>query len=343
MKALSKTQAAKGLELIDAPVPEPAAGEVRIRIDQTAICGTDVHIWDWNQWAQDNIPYPIITGHEYVGHVDKVGDAVKHIKVGDRVSGEGHVTCGICRNCRNGHGENCIDYKGVGVTRSGAFAEYLVIPERNVWKLDDAISDDVASVLDPLGNATMIATRYDVRGEDVLVTGAGPIGIMVGAIVKFCGARSVVITDVNDFRLGQAEKMGLTTLNPTKGSLADVRKKLHIDEGFTVGYEISGAPSALHDIIKNMINGGKIALLGLYGRETVDLPLNMIIDHGLLIQGIWGRKQFETWYKMSGMLQGGLDITPIITDHFSYKEYREGFEKILAGKTGKVILDWKNI
>ena len=343
MWALVKEKAEEGLWMKRVPIPEVGPNEVKIKIKKTAICGTDVHIWQWNDWAQHTIPVGLTAGHEYVGEVVEVGSAVESFKPGDRVSGEGHITCGKCRNCLEGHKENCKDAKGVGVNRNGAFAEYLVIPSANVWPCKPEISDDLYAIFDPFGNATHTALSYDVLGEDVLIAGAGPIGIMAAAIVRFAGARHVVVTDFNDYRLDLAKKLGATRpVNLGREKLEDVMKEIGMTEGFDVGLEMSGAPSALHSMIHAMKHGGKIALLGLQGTST-PVDLETVIFNGLSMKGIYGRKVWDTWYSMTTMIQAGLDITPIITHHFDIRDFEQGFAAMISGNSGKVILDWTSL
>ncbi|MBQ6075400.1 MAG: L-threonine 3-dehydrogenase [Lachnospiraceae bacterium] len=343
MWALVKDKPEEGLWMKRVPIPPVGPNDVKIRIKKTAICGTDVHIWQWNDWAQHTIPIGLTAGHEYVGEVVEVGAGVEGFHPGDRVSGEGHITCGKCRNCLEGHKENCKDAKGVGVNRNGAFAEYLVIPSSNVWPCKPAISDDMYAIFDPFGNATHTALTYDVLGEDVLIAGAGPIGIMAAAIVRFAGARHVVVTDFNDYRLDLAKKLGATRpVNLGCERLQDVMKEIGMTEGFDVGLEMSGAPSALHSMIHSMKHGGKIALLGLQGTST-PVDLETVIFNGLSLKGIYGRKVWDTWYSMTTMLQAGLDISGIITHHFDVKDFEKGFAAMISGNSGKVILDWQNI
>ncbi len=343
MWALVKDKPEEGLWMKRVPIPPVGPNDVKIRIKKTAICGTDVHIWQWNDWAQHTIPIGLTAGHEYVGEVVEVGAGVEGFHPGDRVSGEGHITCGKCRNCLEGHKENCKDAKGVGVNRNGAFAEYLVIPSSNVWPCKPAISDDMYAIFDPFGNATHTALTYDVLGEDVLIAGAGPIGIMAAAIVRFAGARHVVITDFNDYRLDLAKKLGATRpVNLGRERLQDVMKEIGMTEGFDVGLEMSGAPSALHSMIHSMKHGGKIALLGLQSTST-PVDLETVIFNGLSLKGIYGRKVWDTWYSMTTMLQAGLDISGIITHHFDVKDFEKGFAAMISGNSGKVILDWQNI
>ncbi len=343
MKALAKLERAEGLKLTDVKNPEVGHNDVLIKIKKTAICGTDIHIWKWDDWAQKTIPVPMHVGHEYVGEIVEIGQEVKGFKIGDRVSGEGHITCGFCRNCRAGRRHLCRNTIGVGVNREGAFAEYLVIPAFNAFKIPDDISDELASIFDPFGNATHTALSFNLVGEDVLITGAGPIGIMAVGIAKHVGARNVVITDINEYRLDLAHKMGATrAVNAQKENLTDVMEKLNMTEGFDVGLEMSGAPIAFTNMLSHMNHGGKIALLGIPPANTA-IDWNQVIFKGLEIKGIYGREMFETWYKMVAMLQSGLDISPIITHRFSVKEYQEGFKTMLSGNSGKVILDWTDL
>ena len=340
MKALVKARAEKGIWLQD--VAEPAVGhnDVLIKIHRTAICGTDMHIYNWDAWAQKTIPVPMAVGHEYSGEIVEIGSEVKGIELGDRVSGEGHITCGHCRNCRAGRRHLCRNTQGVGVNRPGAFAEYLTIPASNVFKLPAAINDETASILDPLGNATHTALAFNVVGEDVLIAGAGPIGIMAVAIARHCGARHIVVTDVNDYRLELAGRMGASkTINVGRESLDDAMKSLGMEEGFDVGFEMSGSPAALCDMLRTMNHGGSISMLGIPPGETA-IDWNQVIFKGLTIKGIYGREMFETWYKMASMLQSGLDVQPIITHRLGICDYRDGFEIMNSGKSGKVILDW---
>lgn len=340
MKALVKKEAKEGLWLDEVPVPKIGIDDVLIKIKKTAICGTDVHIYNWDEWAKKTIPVPMVVGHEYVGKVVEVGSNVKDVQIGELVSGEGHLTCGHCRNCRAGRKHLCPNTKGVGVNRSGCFAEYLSIPVSNVWHCDPNISTDILSFFDPLGNATHTALSYELLGEDVLITGAGPIGIMAAAIAKHAGARFVVITDLNKYRLDLAKKMGVTrTVDVTKEKLSDIVKELGMKEGFDVGLEMSGNPKALNDMIEVMFHGGKIALLGLLP-SNAGVNWEKIIFNGLNIRGIYGRQMFETWYKMQSMIQSGLDVTPVITHRFSYNDFEKGFELMRNGNSGKIILNW---
>jgi threonine 3-dehydrogenase len=341
MKALGKFKKEPGISMItDAPIPKISSNDVLIKIKKTAICGTDIHIYNWDEWSQRVIPVPMITGHEFVGEIAEIGSEVTGFKVGDRVSGEGHISCGHCRNCRAGKRHLCRANIGVGVTRQGCFAEYLAIPAVNAYPIPDEVTDDQASVLDPLGNAAHTALSFDLVGEDVLITGAGPIGIMAVAIAKHVGARHVVITDVNDYRLGLAKQLGATrAVNVAKESLEDVMKELKMVEGFDVGLEMSGNKQAFNSMLKNINNAGKIALLGFLPKDTT-IDWNSIILKGLLVKGIYGREMFETWYKMIAMLQSGLNIDPVITHHFKIDDYQEAFKVMASGTSGKVILEW---
>jgi len=340
MKALVKSRREPGLWMEDVPVPEIGPNDVLIRVHTSAICGTDMHIWNWDAWSQRTIPVPMHVGHEYAGVIEKVGDEVEGYKVGDRVSGEGHIVCGHCRNCRAGKRHLCPNTKGVGVNRPGSFAEYLSLPASNLFKLPDSISFELASVFDPYGNAAHTALSFDMVGEDVLITGAGPIGIMAAAIAKHVGARHVVITDVNPYRLDLARKMGATrAVDISKETLSDVEKELGMTEGFDVGMEMSGNGKAFQGMIDSMANGGRIAMLGILN-DDVAIDWGKVIFKGLFLKGIYGREMFETWYKMAAMIQSGLDISPIITHRFAIDDFRQGFEVMGSGNSGKVILDW---
>ena len=342
MKALIKKYSKPGLWLDEVPVPQIGINDVLIKIHKTSICGTDIHIYNWDEWAQKTIPVPMVTGHEYVGTVEAIGDNVHDLKVGELVSGEGHIVCGHCRNCRAGRRHLCKNTMGVGVNRTGAFAEFLSIPVSNVLQCDPNIPKDILSTFDPFGNAAHTALSFNVLGEDVLITGAGPIGIMAAAIVKHAGARFVVITDVNEYRLELAKKMGVTrAVNIKKEKLEQVMSNLGMKEGFDVGLEMSGNSAALDSIIASMCHGGKIALLGILP-EKAAIDWNSVVFNGLTLKGIYGREMFETWYKMQTMIQSGLDISPIITHRFPYESYIDGFELMKSGNTGKVILDWIN-
>jgi threonine 3-dehydrogenase len=340
MKALVKPQAGPGLVLTEVPVPEVGINDVLIKILKTSICGTDAHIYEWNPWAQRTIRPPLVIGHEFVGTVEKIGNNVHDFKIGDLVSGEGHITCGHCRNCMAGRRHLCMNTTGVGVNRNGAFAEYLCIPQQNVWYADPAISLEVLSCFDPLGNATHTALSFDVLGEDVLITGAGPIGLMACAIARHCKARFVVVTDVNPYRLELAKKMGATlALDVRTDTLADAQKKLGMKEGFDVGMEMSGHAAAFRDMLANMCHGGKIALLGIQAEQTA-INWDYVVFNSLTIKGIYGREMYETWYKMTMLIQTGLDITPVITHRFHYTEFEKGFAAMRSGNSGKVVLSW---
>jgi threonine 3-dehydrogenase len=343
MKALVKQQAAPGIWLEDIPEPKVGHNDVLIEVAKTAICGTDMHIYNWDAWAQKTIPVPMAVGHEYCGRIVEVGSEVKGLKAGDRVSGEGHITCGYCRNCRAGRRHLCKNTVGVGVNRPGAFAEYLAIPAFNAFKLPDSIPDDIASILDPFGNATHTALTYNMVGEDVLITGAGPIGIMATAIARFTGARHIVVTDVNDYRLELARRMGATrAINVQRDSLDQTMKELEIFGGWDVGLEMSGNAAAFREMLRTMFHGGSIAILGIPPGDMA-IDWNQVIFKGLTLKGIYGREMFETWYKMASMLQSGLKIDPIITHHFPIQEFQKGFETMGSGKSGKVILDWSSL
>ena len=339
MDAIVKPTAGPGLELRRVPVPEPKPGEVLIKVHKTAICGTDVHIYNWDPWAQLHIKPPMTIGHEYVGEIAALGEGVTGLKIGQRVSGEGHITCHRCRNCHTGNIQWCKDTIGVGVDRDGAFAEYVCIPETNVIIIDENLPEDVVAFFDAFGNATHTALMFDLIGEDVLITGAGPIGIIAAGICKFAGARRVIITDLNDYRLELARKMGVdAAVNTSREDLPQVMKKQGLTEGFDVGLEMSGSGAALQQMIGAMRNGGKISLLGI-SNKPVSMDMNTIITKGLTLQGIYGRKM-DNWHQMSYMVQGGLDLTPVITHRFHYTEFEKGFEAMNSGKSGKVVLDW---
>ena len=340
MQALAKLEKKEGIWLTEVDVPKCGHNDVLIKINKTAICGTDIHIYNWDKWSQDTITVPMVVGHEYSGVVVEVGEDVKGFSIGDRVSGEGHVTCGHCRNCRAGRVHLCRNTFGVGVNRTGSFAEYLSIPAYNAFKLPDDISDDLASIFDPFGNAVHTALSFDLVGEDVLVTGAGPIGIMAAKVAKFCGARHVVITDINDYRLELAEKMGITNaINIANTNLENTMKHLGMTEGFDIGLEMSGVATAFNSMLDNMNHGGKISLLGILP-EKAQINWNHVIFKGLVLKGIYGREMFETWYKMASLIQAGLDIEPIITHKMPVEKFQDGFDAMLSGNSGKVILDW---
>ena len=341
MKALVKKERARGLWLEDVPEPEAGDNDVKIRVKRTAICGTDLHIYKWDEWAQKTIPVPMVVGHEFVGEIVEVGSNVNDYKPGMLVSGEGHIVCGRCRNCMAGRRHLCPYTSGVGVNRPGCFAEYVVIPNANVWHQADGIDLDIASIFDPYGNATHTALQWDLVGEDVLITGAGPIGAMAAAICRHVGARHVVITDVNDYRLELAKTVGATrTVNVSREKLADVQKELGMTEGFDVGLEMSGNPQAFRDMLDNMAHGGKISMLGIPSEE-IAIDWNKVVFNMLTIKGIYGREIFETWYKMTVMIQSGLDLSPIITHRMPYTDFEAGFEAMLQGGTGKVVLNWE--
>ncbi len=340
MKALVKREPARGLWLEDVPEPKAGPNDVKIRVKRTAICGTDIHIYKWDEWAQKTIPVPMVVGHEFVGEIVEVGENVNDYTPGMIVSGEGHIVCGRCRNCMAGRRHLCPHTSGVGVNRAGSFAEYIVIPNANVWHHADGIDLDIAAIFDPFGNATHTALQWDMVGEDVLITGAGPIGAMAAAIARHVGARHVVITDVNDYRLALAKKLGATrTVNVSKETLSDVQRELGMTEGFDVGLEMSGAPTALSDMIDNMSHGAKISMLGIPSGD-IKVDWNKVVFNMLTLKGIYGREIFETWYKMTVMIQSGLDLTPIITHRLPYREFEWGFEAMLSGNSGKVILNW---
>lgn len=340
MRALAKLHREPGIWAHEAPVPTISPSDVLVKIGKTAICGTDLHIYNWDEWSQKTIPVPMITGHEFVGTIAAIGTEVKGFKVGDRVSGEGHIACDLCRNCKAGRRHLCRKNIGVGVTRQGCFAEYLSLPAVNAYPIPDRISDDLASILDPLGNATHVALSFDLVGEDVLITGAGPIGLMSAVIARHVGARNIVITDVNDYRLGLAKKLGFDyAINVGQTSVVKAMKDLNMKEGFDVGFEMSGNSQAFNMMLDHMNHAGKIALLG-FLPQTTTLDWNKIIMKGLMVKGIYGREMFETWYKMIAMLESGLDISPIITHHFAIDDFIKGFEVMRTGNSGKVILNW---
>jgi len=341
MKALVKSRAEPGLWLEDVPEPRIGINDVLIRVHRTGICGTDVHIYRWDEWAAKTIRVPMVIGHEFVGEIVEVGSNVTDFHAGQIVSGEGHVVCGRCRNCLAGRRHLCADTRGVGVDRPGAFAELLVLPMSNVWVHPDDIDQDVAAIFDPFGNAVHTALSFPVLGEDVLVTGAGPIGIMAAAVARHAAARYVVITDVNPYRLELARRMGVTrAVNPREQSLKDVQKELGMLEGFDVGMEMSGNAQAFRDMLGNMAHGGRIAMLGIPDKEMA-IDWNTVIFHMLTIKGIYGREMYETWYKMNVMLESGLDIKPVITHHFAWREFQKGFEVMMTGNSGRVVLDWE--
>ncbi|HWG22459.1 MAG TPA: L-threonine 3-dehydrogenase [Terracidiphilus sp.] len=340
MKALVKSKSERGLWLEEIPEPTIGINDVLIRVQKTGICGTDVHIYQWDEWAQKTIPVPMAIGHEFVGEIVEVGSNVKDFHPGDIVSGEGHVTCGHCRNCMAGRRHLCAQIFGLGVDRPGAFAEFVSLPVANIWRHNPGIDKDVAAIFDPFGNAVHTALSFPVTGEDVLITGAGPIGIMAVPVVRHAGARHIVITDMNPYRLDLARKMGATlAINPNETPLAEVQKQLHMAEGFDVGLEMSGNPIALRDLIANMSHGGKIALLGIPAKES-QMDWRQVIFNMITIKGIYGREMYETWYKMTVLLESGVDISPVITHRFDHTEFEKGFEAMMSGMAGKVILDW---
>ncbi|QDV27004.1 L-threonine 3-dehydrogenase [Aureliella helgolandensis] len=342
MKALVKSQAQVGLWLEDVPEPTVGINDVLIRVDRTGICGTDMHIYQWDNWAQKTIPVPLVVGHEFVGEVVEVGSNVNDFHPGEIVSGEGHVVCGRCRNCLAGRRHLCAATTGVGVNRSGAFAEYISLPMSNVWHHHAGIDLDVASIFDPFGNAVHTALSFPILGEDVLITGAGPIGCMAAAVAQYAGARFVVVTDVNPWRLDLAKRMGATrTVNVKHESLAEVQADLGMTEGFDVGLEMSGNPSAFRQMLDNMAHGGKIAMLGIPA-EPIAIDWNQVVFNMLSIKGIYGREMYETWYKMTVLLQGGLDISPVITNRHHYTDFQLAFDEMATGQTGKSILYWRD-
>jgi threonine 3-dehydrogenase len=342
MKALVKKEAREGLWLDDVPAPEVGINDVLIEVLRTGICGTDVHIYNWDAWAQRTIRVPLVVGHEFVGRIVEVGGNVKDFRTGDIVSGEGHVVCGRCRNCLAGRRHLCMETVGVGVNRAGAFAEYLALPMTNVWHLDPAVTHDVAAIFDPLGNAVHTALSFPVLGEDVLITGAGPIGIMAVAVVRHAGARHVVITDVNPYRLELAKRMKPTlAVDVRQESIAATQKKLGMKEGFDVGLEMSGNPAAFRDMLANLCHGGKIAMLGIPAAEMA-IDWTKVVFNMLTIKGIYGREMYETWYKMTVMIESGLDVAPVITHRYHYTDFERGFAAMRSGNSGKVILTWKD-
>ena len=340
MKALVKHSPKMGIWMEDVDNPICGTNDVKIKITHTAICGTDIHIYDWDEWAEKNLELPLIVGHEFCGIIEEIGNGVTHYEVGERVSGEGHLTCGYCRNCRAGNRHLCLKTKGVGIHRSGAFAEYLVIPESNVWPIHKDIPSEIAAFFDPFGNAVHTALTYDLIGEDVLISGAGPIGIMAAAICKFSGSRNIVITDINDYRLNLALKLGATkAINPKIENIKDVFKELNINHGFDIGLEMSGNPEAFNQMINHMYNGGNIALLGLLPESTT-INWNDVIFKGLNIKGIYGRRMYDTWYKMTQMIRSGLSISEVLTHRFKVDDYQDAFKILKSGNCGKVILEW---
>ena len=340
MRALVKNGPGPGLKLLDVPIPDIGPMDVLIRISRTAICGTDLHIWNWDSWARKTIPVPMTVGHEYCGYVEKTGSGVTDLAPGDYVSGEGHLVCGRCRNCLAGRRHLCPNTEGVGVNRPGAFAEFLSLPYRNVYKLDPAIPENLAAIFDPLGNAIHTALSWDLVAEDVLITGAGPIGCMAAAVCRFAGARHVVVTDPNPFRLDLARQLGATrTVNVAQESLADVKDELDMKEGFDIGLEMSGHPSGLADILEHSSHGARISLLGIFP-DKLEIDFDKVIFKGLILKGIYGREMFETWYKMSSMIRAGLDPTAVITHEFPIADFEEAFQTMLSGESGKIVLNW---
>jgi threonine 3-dehydrogenase len=341
MRAIAKLKPGPGIDLTEVPVPEPGINDVLIKIKKTSICGTDVHIYNWDDWASKTIKPPMVIGHEFVGVIEKTGANVHGFSPGDLVDGEGHIVCGVCRNCLAGRRHLCKDTKGVGVNRNGAFAEYLCIPASNAVHVDPSIPTDVLSCFDPLGNATHTALQFDLVGEDVLIAGAGPIGCMAAAIARHVGAWKIVVTDVNPNRLAVAARMGATrVVDVTKERLPDVQRELGMKEGFDVGMEMSGNPKALNDMIDNMAHGGRIAILGIMpGPASIDW--NKVVFNMLTIRGVYGREMYETWYKMTAMIQSGLDISPVITHRLPFRRFQEGFDLMRSGKSGKIVLDWE--
>ncbi len=340
MRALIKAEPGRGLMMADVPMPPVGPNDVRIRVRCTSVCGTDLHIWNWDEWAQRTIPVPLTIGHEFMGIVADVGAEVRGVTIGQRVSAEGHITCGHCRNCRAGRRHLCRNTVGIGVHRDGAFAEYIVMPAVNVFPLPDMIPDEIASFLDPLGNAVHTALAFDLVGEDVLITGAGPIGVMAASIARFVGARHIVVTDVNDYRLDLAMRMGATrAVNVTTTRLTDVEHELGMTEGFDVAFEMSGNGDALRQTLTTMNHGGRVALLGIPSHE-IAVDWSLVIFKALTIQGIYGREMFETWYKMAALLQSGLDVGAVLTHRLPAADFAEAFELIAGGQTGKIVLDW---
>jgi len=341
MKALVKDKPEKGIWMADVPKPKVGPNDVLIKIKKTAICGTDIHIYNWDEWARDVVPIPLTVGHEFVGIVEEVGSEVTRIKPGTRVSGEGHISCHYCRNCRAGQLHLCRYNISIGYMTTGCFAEYMTLPAMNVYPIPDSITDSEAAILDPFGNATHTALAYPLVGEDVLITGAGPVGIMAVAVARHAGARHIVITDVNEYRLSLAKKMGATlTIDPRKNTLKEAMDMLNMKEGFDVGLEMSGNPNAFNDMLEHMNHGSKVALLGFLPRET-QIDWSKIIMKGLQIKGIYGREMFETWYKMISMLQSGLNIKPVITHEFPIDDFQKAFDTMLSGQSGKVVMSWE--
>ena len=343
MIAIVKEAPEVGVVMKEVPIPEVGPNDIKIKIHYTSICGTDVHIYQWNEWAQNTIKTPMTIGHEYVGEIVEMGANVEGFSIGELVTGEGHIVCGQCRNCRTGKPHLCKETKGVGVNRDGAFAEYLVIPATNAWKCASGIPEELFSCFDPFGNATHTALSFNLVGEDVIISGAGPIGIMAVAICKHCGARKVLITDINEYRLDLARKLGAdAAVNVAKEKMEDVMAELGITNGFTVGLETSGAEAGLNNVIDHMYNGGKIAILGIPKKDT-KIDWEKVVFNGLFIKGIYGREMYDTWYKMGAMIQGGLDIMPIITHRFDVRDFQKGFDAMISGNSGKVVLDWTKL
>lgn len=343
MKALVKSKGERGLWLEDVPEPELGINDVKIRVLKTGICGTDLHIYEWDSWASSTIPIGLTIGHEFVGEVVAIGSNVADVSIGQLVSGEGHVVCGRCRNCLAGRRHLCAHTSGVGVNRNGAFAEYIVLPMTNIWQHSKKVDLDVAAIFDPFGNAVHTALSFPVLGEDVLVTGAGPIGIMAAAVARHAGARYVIVSDPNPYRRALAEKIGVTlAVDPRATPLTQVQPELHMQEGFDVGLEMSGNPSAFRDMLANMSHGGKIAMLGIPSEE-ISINWNQVVFNQLTIRGIYGREMYETWYKMTVMLESGLDISPVITHRLNWRDFEEGFAAMRSGNSGKVILDWSDV
>lgn len=340
MRALVKSRAEPGLWMERVPVPEPGPTDVLIRVVKSAICGTDLHIWNWDDWARATVPVPMVVGHEFCGRIAEIGPAVTRFRVGQRVSGEGHIVCGACRNCRAGRGHLCRNTRGVGVHRPGSFAEYLCIPEDNVVAIPDDIPDEIAAIFDPFGNAVHTALSFDCVGEDVLVTGAGPIGIMGALVARRAGARKVVITDISPYRLDLARRLGVeTVVDASARDLADVMRDIGMTEGFDIGLEMSGAAPAFRDMIDKMNNGGKVAILGI-APAAFEIDWNNVIFKMLTLKGIYGREMFETWYKMIAFVQSGLDLAPLITHRIGIEEFADGFAAMRSGRSGKVVMDW---
>lgn len=340
MKSLVKAKAEPGIWLEDTKPPAVGHNDVLIKVKKASICGTDIHIYNWDEWAQDTIPVPLVVGHEFMGEVVEIGSEVEGVQVGDRVSAEGHITCGHCRNCRAGKRHLCRNTVGIGVSRAGAFADYIAMPAINIYKLPEAVTDDLGAIMDPFGNAVHTALTYDLVGEDVLITGAGPIGAMAAAVAAHVGARNIVITDVNDYRLDLAKTMGATrTVNVGKENLRDVMAELGMTEGFDVGLEMSGVPSAFQSMLDTMNHGGQIALLGILPKGA-GIDWDKVIFKGLQVQGIYGRRMFETWYKMGALLQSGLNLTPIITHHVTPETFQDAFDVMRSGQSGKIVIDW---